>query len=461
MELGVNFNPGQEAMYPGSGDIAMRRAILAAMLSGAMNQGGTQMAGRVAIRNSPLSAVAQMLTGAMAMKGLQGLNEQEQQALAPYRELQAMKLQQQRQALQDDQDYRNRVKQLPDVTAPTYGMASLAPTQANAAALEARQAPDQMATLKAQAQQFLQEYQKSGNPQFLEAAKKYADAMKLFQEKYSTTPATVMVNGRPTLAQFSESGGMRPVPGATPKPDYQQVNTNDRIQFYDPLTQASGGQFDIGMSPAEKDASKYRALNYGLAVNAEARAAANEGKPQLVTTNDGAIFGVNPKTMTGAPVIGPDGQPLSKGDKPLTEGQAKNSMYYGMMRSASERIDNIHGVKPLEIALARGDVAYVPQFVQNLASGEAAQKYGQASMQWAEAMLRITTGANAPEPEVIRVAKTYFPQVNDSPALMAQKAAARRQLEQFVSLGTGKGANQVNAVVGVPSAGGWSVTEIK
>lgn len=209
-----------------------------------------------------------------------------------------------------------------------------------------------------------------------------------------------------------------------------------------------GPKIPVGMTAAQEASNRIAQEHLNISRSAERRAAAAEGKPQILTTNEGDVLAVNPKTLTGAPVLGPDGLPLNKGQKALTEGQGKNSMYLGMMKSATEQVDKATGLSTTEIALARGDAKYVPQFAQNMMAGEKAQRYVQASLQWTEAMLRITTGATAPPEEVARMSKMFFPQVGDTPELIMQKKAQRDQMEKYVALSTGKGAGQVESILG-------------
>jgi len=58
------------------------------------------------------------------------------------------------------------------------------------------------------------------------------------------------------------------------------------------------------------------------------------------------------------------------------------------------------------------------------------QKYAAAANVWAEAVLRIQTGAAATQPEIDRNVKTYFAQPGDLPETIAYKQQLRSQMRE-------------------------------
>jgi hypothetical protein len=179
----------------------------------------------------------------------------------------------------------------------------------------------------------------------------------------------------------------------------------------------------------------------------------NQSKPQVVSGPSGDVLAVDPRAGTGRVVTGPDGQPLNKGQKPLTESQAKGALYLGMMQDSEKAIDALK-FNPATIqnqtliAFARGDIPKLPKAVQNAFAGTEAQKYTQATFQWSEAMLRQLTGANAPETEVRRNASTYFPMPGDSKEVIAQKNQARKAMQDYIKIIAGHGSEQVEQAQG-------------
>lgn len=138
----------------------------------------------------------------------------------------------------------------------------------------------------------------------------------------------------------------------------------------------------------------------------------------------------------------PGGPAADKGgQKPLTEGQAKGSLYLGQMRSASEELGKLPGVSPVETAAAGSTFT-------NWATPAKAQQVAQLQNQWAEAYLRAKTGAAATQGEVDLNRRTFFPVVGDSKAVIEQKAKMRSQAERDMTALAGPGAATAGGVSG-------------
>jgi hypothetical protein len=137
-----------------------------------------------------------------------------------------------------------------------------------------------------------------------------------------------------------------------------------------------------------------------------------------------------------------DGAPLAAKEKPLTESQAKGSLYLGQMRSASNELENLEaaGDKSSPIGVAAAGSTYT-----NFATSTAAQKIAQLQNQWAEGFLRAKTGAAATEGEVALNRRTFFPVVGDDPPTIAQKKAMRAQAEKDMEMVAGPGAKTAGA----------------
>ena len=133
------------------------------------------------------------------------------------------------------------------------------------------------------------------------------------------------------------------------------------------------------------------------------------------------------EAIPGGPASGKDGQ------KPLTEGQAKGTLFLGQMRSASTELDKLPKVSPVQTAMTGSTYA-------NWAASPNAQKVAQLQNQWAEAYLRAKTGAAATQGEVDLNRRTFFPVVGDSPQVIEQKKAMRKQAERDMEAAAGPGA---------------------
>jgi hypothetical protein len=303
--------------------------------------------------------------------------------------------------------------------------------------------PDDPAAQKmAQANAMMALFARTKKPAHFAMAQKFeAEATKLRDENQGFE-TVIGPDGKLKLVQRRRFGAPQEMPYA-PKPDIKTVNANDRTEFYDALRPPSS-PIQHGLSPDTRFTGGITMRGQNMTDARAREAATGGGKPQWDGAAGMFVYPPSAESPTGR-VAQPEG--YNRISKPLTESQAKNALYLGMMKTASEGINQITGLSNSEIALARGDVTAVPQFMQNIMAGDTAQKYIQGSLQWTEAMLRITTGATAPPEELRRVSKTFFPQIGDGADVVAQKAARRAQMEQFVAIGSGKGAGQVDEVL--------------
>ncbi len=160
--------------------------------------------------------------------------------------------------------------------------------------------------------------------------------------------------------------------------------------------------------------------------------------------------------------IGAAPPPKAVGAGHLTESEAKGTLFYRQMRTAGDEIDKIVGggfseeTLPGQIGmrLARSDWT-------NWMAPAKAQQYAQSTEQWAEAYLRLKTGAATNRDEIVRNARTYFPQPGDSTQVIAQKNAMRRQAESDVSVVAGRGVNLQQEKPQAGASGGWSIQRVE
>lgn len=119
------------------------------------------------------------------------------------------------------------------------------------------------------------------------------------------------------------------------------------------------------------------------------------------------------------------------GAKPLTEGQAKDGFSASRMRGAAQVINRLEGDKSFNPTLAGVGAAV---------AGGRSRQYESARLEWADSLLRATTGAAATKEEIENTVKTYFPQVGDNSAVVRQKAARRREVQSDLVRRAGPGA---------------------
>ncbi len=134
---------------------------------------------------------------------------------------------------------------------------------------------------------------------------------------------------------------------------------------------------------------------------------------------------VNTRRGVAAPVMGPDGKPLGPKDVPMNETQSNALMFGSRMKQSNSVLD----------ALADKGVAVgVPGAGGNGALGDAInalspaeqQQLTQAKRNFVTALLRKESGAAISNGEFATADRQYFPQVGDSPEVIAQKAENRR-----------------------------------
>jgi hypothetical protein len=178
---------------------------------------------------------------------------------------------------------------------------------------------------------------------------------------------------------------------------------------------------------------------------------------------------VDTRAGTARPVVGPDGQPLARPDKPLSETQGKATALANQMQEATKVIAELAEKKftgktlPQQVASSLAGSKGVPYTlgtaaIPKMIAGADAQKYRQAELQWSEAMLRFLTGAAAPDSEVARNADTYFPRPGDTPEVVKQKEDMRAASERSVRLAAGKAGNA--QLPAMPAAGGSTAPSI-
>lgn len=151
------------------------------------------------------------------------------------------------------------------------------------------------------------------------------------------------------------------------------------------------------------------------------------------------------------------GTPLRGKGTAMTESQS-NATAYGMrMKEANAILDDLSKKGVLKGALIEG----VPLVGESLGKvlpsvlgGTSAtqQQVNQAKSNFITAVLRKESGAVISDSEFDREDRKYFPQVNDSPAVIKQKENARKLAIKAIEVQAGPGAKSIQQLQ--PSAGG-------
>lgn len=137
-------------------------------------------------------------------------------------------------------------------------------------------------------------------------AEKAAKYQAMAEEEFATTPQTVMRDGRAVNVLVGKRGGVKEMAGYDPTPKFREVNTGGAVNIVnDYNVPASGMTFAKTMTPGEEASNKVAWANYGLAKNADARAAANAaggGKPQFDSTTGQFVYPPDAANPTGRAV---------------------------------------------------------------------------------------------------------------------------------------------------------------
>jgi len=221
----------------------------------------------------------------------------------------------------------------------------------------------------------------------------------------------------------------------------RQVDTGGAIGFLDGDLNQTGPMIPKSQSPDSKASNALGWANYGIAKE-------NQNMPVIQNDANGGMFAVDRRSGMGMPVIGQDGKPLMKGDKPLTEFQGKSTGF--AMRSAeADKIISELGGDGIAGAAFKKTMDNIPVLgavtgpMANLTASDAAQKREQAERNFVNAILRQESGAAIPFSEFDNAAKQYFPRVGDSKAVIAQKKQNREMAIKGLTISAGPGAKNI------------------
>jgi hypothetical protein len=140
---------------------------------------------------------------------------------------------------------------------------------------------------------------------------------------------------------------------------------------------------------------------------------------------------IDPRTGQATPVMA-GGQPLGMKDKPLTDAQAKANLFGSRMQESNRIISELEGKYSPAAVNTKMAAEQVPGvggalgMVGNAILPEQAQQVEQAQRDFVNAVLRRESGAVISPSEFANAQKQYFPQPNDKPETLKQKAKNRQ-----------------------------------
>jgi hypothetical protein len=275
--------------------------------------------------------------------------------------------------------------------------------------------------------------------------------------------------GNAVLAQSYDDGSIKAVEGFGVPRELVQVNLNNKIIFVDKNKMPANATYLVGMSPAQEAQLKLDQANLGIALKRLkiSQAEFDRGNYDRVETADGFAYVPKVPGMPIIPITGPSGEQLV-GKSSFTEDQGKSAGFALRMNQSTQLfnqpvIDPMTG-KPLVDANGKTvtlEQAFgAPNRYQSimrsipsagLTTGIASfsetsgrQQYRQAQENWVSANLRAESGAVLGTEEIDKEIKKYFPQVDDKPEVIKQKAQARKSTELAMEVRGGPALKAIN-----------------
>ena len=360
------------------------------------------------------------------------------------------------------QDQRRRLEQIFGVAAPTAGM-PMTPDQALAApggqvgptvgrAAMIGQTPE--ATAMSPEDMRYDQYMKAAqlfaaDPTKSKAYMDMAMAIKPREEVTGQPFEVTGADGKPVMVQQFKGGAIKTLQGFGPKREVVLQNVDGRLMAFDKSKLTGGEVYGTGITPAEQqrldmDAQRLKMERQRLGMEARrlniSEAEFQRGQYERMENEDGVFYVPKVPGLPAIPVAGPGGAPL-KGKAPPkpTEGEANAAGFASQMENSEAIIKALPaGSQPGVGSGIAGSVPFIGDVTKRLVQPEATQQYEQAAQAWIRAKLRKESGAAIGVDEMAQEYRTYFPQINDTPANIKQKAEARRIATEAMKKSAGR-----------------------
>jgi hypothetical protein len=283
------------------------------------------------------------------------------------------------------------------------------------------------------------------------------------EQKFGQTPQQVVIGGVPALAVFSDQGNMK-VLNAAPLPNTTSIDAGNEWLIRDsatgtivqriPKSMTPGEQARLGVDLQRVNIEQNRLSLEGMRVGMDrerlaiAKQEAARAGFELKETDAG--FQLIPRTPGSAaiPITSATGEPVKgvSGAK-ATEGQLNAAGYASRMIEAEKIIEGspLQAQRVGPLAATVGALPLVGGVGERLMMTPQQQQVRQAQEDWVRSKLRKESGAVIGDEEMAREVKTYFPQIGDSPQVIAQKARARQIAINAMQTSAGPAMSQVMA----------------
>lgn len=191
-----------------------------------------------------------------------------------------------------------------------------------------------------------------------------------------------------------------------------------QVAALDPYKLTPVTQFQKSMSPDAQASNAVAWANHALSKDRLAFDKQGGGKPQFNAEAGGFIYPPSPANPQGGIV------PLPGFQKPLNDVQAKAQLFGTRMQEADKVLQSL-SAQGRDISTFGANAPFIGGIV-NTFNSEKGQQLDQAKRDFINAVLRRESGAAIAESEFDNANKQYFPQIGDSPGVIAQKSRNRQ-----------------------------------
>ena len=249
-------------------------------------------------------------------------------------------------------------------------------------------------------------------------------------------------NGVPTLFGITESGERKNLGPAQQvvSPDTQARLTQER---------SLADRAFNSLSASQQQQARQEAQRLGISLeDLKLRQWQAQNPAMSFQETEGGAMAFNPRTGAATPVLTPAGTPLQSG-RPLTEAQAKGTLFATRASAADQVLNDIGQggkVQPGILKRAGEALPFIGEGVGamlNATQSPQQQQVEQAQRDFVNAILRQESGASISPSEFASAQRQYFPQPGDSPQVIAQKAANRRNAVAGLTVQAGPGMQRI------------------
>ena len=453
-------------LFGGGGETGLEGYLTPAQQAAMQRQGLLQAAMAIGQASGPSTTPRSLMQilGSGVAAGQQGYAEAQKNAITNL--LTKQKMDEYKMA----QEQRRRLEEIFGAQAPTAGMpmtpqqalavpgGQVGPTAERAAMIGQMPEAAAVSPEDMRYEQFMRAAQlyAASDPGKAEAYQKMAMSIKPREEVTGQPFEVTGADGLPVMVQQFKGGKIKTLEGFGPKREVVLQNVDGRVVAIDKNALKGGEVYGTGITPAEQQRLDMEAKRLNMDVDRlkmerqrlgfEARRLniseqeLQRGQYERVENEDGVFYVPKVPGLPAIPVAGPGGVPL-KGKAPPkpTEGEANAAGFASQMENSEAIIKALPaGSQPGAGSGIAGSVPFIGDVTKRLVQPEATQQYEQAAQAWIRAKLRKESGAAIGVDEMAQEYRTYFPQINDTPANIKQKAEARRIATEAMKKSAGR-----------------------